>query len=87
MAIACYIWIILFGTVVAFWCYLKSTEYVIASISAILASFEPFTAVLLSVVLLGATFNTFELIGAAAIIANMVIVSWPTSTASLLADK
>lgn len=86
-AILCYIWIIFFGTVVAFWCYLKSTEYVIASISAILASFEPFTAVLLSVILLGATFNSYELLGAAAIIANMVIVSWPTHAETLSAES
>ena len=75
-----YAQIVLFGTVAAFWCYLKSTEYVLPSISAILASFEPFSAVLLSVIFLNSSFNAYELIGGAAIVANMIILSWPKKT-------
>lgn len=86
-AILCYFQIIAFGTVAAFWCYLKSTEYVIPSITAILGSFEPLSAVVLSVLLLGATFNSYELLGAAAILANMLILAWPSNnTKSLSAD-
>lgn len=75
-AILCYAFIVAFGTVAAFWCYLKSTEYIRPSITAILASFEPFSAVVLSVLLLGAFFNGYEIIGGVAILANMVILSW-----------
>ncbi len=75
---SCYIYIIVFGTVLAFWCYLKSTDYVIPSITAILGSFEPFSAVVLSVLILGTAFNNFELLGALAIVSNMIILSWPT---------
>lgn len=76
-AILAYAQIVLFGTVAAFWCYLKSTEFVLPSISAILGSFEPFSAVLLSVIFLNSSFNTYELIGGTAIVANMIILAWP----------
>ena len=71
--------------VAAFWCYLKSTEYVIPSITAILGSFEPLSAVVLSVIILGATFNSYELLGAAAILANMLILAWPSKDTKSLA--
>ena len=79
-AILAYAQIVLFGTVAAFWCYLKSTEFVLPSISAILGSFEPFSAVLLSVIFLNSSFNTYELIGGTAIVANMIILAWPQKT-------
>ncbi len=79
-SILAYAQIVLFGTVAAFWCYLKSTEYVLPSISAILGSFEPFSAVLLSVLFLNSSFNIYELIGGAAIVANMIILAWPQKT-------
>lgn len=73
----CYFYIVAFGTVAAFWCYLRSTQFILPSITAILGSFEPFSAVALSVLLLGVGFNRFELLGAAAIILNMILLSWP----------
>ncbi len=86
-SVLCYFQIIAFGTVAAFWCYLKSTEYVIPSITAILGSFEPLSAVALSVIILGATFNSYELLGATAILANMLILAWPSKdTESLTAN-
>ncbi len=78
MVFACYFYIILFGTVIAFWCYLKSTEYILPSVTAILASFEPLSAVFLSFVLLGTMFNGAELLGMAAILSNMIILAWPS---------
>lgn len=77
-SIMAYSHIIALGTVAAFWCYLKSTEFVSPSISAILGSFEPLSAVFLSIVLLHASFNAWELAGAAAILMNMFILTWPT---------
>ena len=86
-SVLCYFQIIAFGTVAAFWCYLKSTEYVIPSITAILGSFEPLSAVALSVIILGATFNSYELLGATAILANMLILAWSSKdTESLTAN-
>ncbi|MCD8339595.1 MAG: DMT family transporter [Burkholderiales bacterium] len=76
--IACCLYIVVFGTVISFCCYLKSTDYVIPSVSAILASFEPLSSVFLSVVILGTTFNSWEILGGLAIISNMIILSWPS---------
>lgn len=75
-AIGSYFFIIAFGTVAAFWCFLKSTQFIPPSIASNLGSFEPFTAVLLTILFLGASFNGFELVGACMIIANMIILSW-----------
>lgn len=82
-AILCYGQIVLFGTVAAFWCYLKSTEFVRPSISAILGSFEPFSAVVLSVLLLGTQFNGYEIVGGISIAANMIILAWPKKKEAL----
>jgi drug/metabolite transporter (DMT)-like permease len=74
---ACYFFIVFIGTVVAFWCFLKSYSFISPSITSILSSFEPLSSVVLSVVLLGTTFNSCELAGAAAIVGNMVLLAWP----------
>ena len=53
------------GTVAAFWCYLRSLAYISAPTTALLANFEPLTAVILGVLLLGLTLNAAELVGIA----------------------
>lgn len=68
---------VVFGTVAAFWCYLRSTEFIPAALTSILASFEPLSAVLLCVVFLGTSFNEFESLGAALIISNLFLLSIP----------
>lgn len=60
-----YFYIAAVGTVAAFWCYLKSLAYISAPTTALLANFEPLTAVVLGVLLLGLTLNTAELVGIA----------------------
>lgn len=71
---ACFV-VILIGTVVAFWCYLASTKYVSPAVTGLLVSFEPLSAVVLSALLLGVTFGAWELAGAGAILANLVLLS------------
>ena len=61
----------------AFWCYLRSTEFIPPALTSILASFEPLSAVVLCVLLLGTSFNYVECIGAALIISNLFILSIP----------
>ncbi len=73
-AAACCV-VILIGTVVAFWCYLASTKYVSPAVTGLLVSFEPLSAVVLSALLLGVTFGAWELAGAGAILANLVLLS------------
>ena len=71
---ACFV-VILIGTVVAFWCYLASTKYVSPAVTGLLVSFEPLSAVVLSALLLGVRFGAWELAGAGAILANLVLLS------------
>lgn len=58
-----YFYIAAVGTVAAFWCYLRSLAYISAPTTALLANFEPLTAVILGVLLLGLTLNAAELVG------------------------
>lgn len=60
---ALYFYIAAVGTVAAFWCYLRSLAYISAPTTAFLANFEPLTAVVLGVLLLGLTLNAAELVG------------------------
>ena len=60
-----YFYIAAVGTVAAFWCYLKSLAYISAPTTALLTNFEPLTAVVLGVLLLGLTLNAAELVGIA----------------------
>lgn len=60
-----YFYIAAVGTVAAFWCYLRSLAYISAPTTSLLANFEPLTAVVLGVLLLGLTLNAAELVGIA----------------------
>lgn len=60
-----YFYIAAVGTVTAFWCYLRSLAYISAPTTALLANFEPLTAVVLGVLLLGLSLNASELVGIA----------------------
>lgn len=62
-----FLFIALVGTVGAFCCYLKSLAYIPAPFTALLANFEPLTAVVLGVRLLGLTLNAAEVFGIVAI--------------------
>lgn len=63
MGIICYLHIVLCGTIVSFCCFLKSMEFIAPPIASMLTCFEPLSAVILSVLLLGATFGPIEAIG------------------------
>ena len=73
--IALYGYIVLFGTIIAFWCYLKSLEFVPPSITSILNCFEPLSAVLLSVIILGTSFQTVEVVGALLIFSTVFLLT------------
>ena len=74
-ALAGYFYIIIVGTALAFVCYLKSLNFVPPAVATILAAFEPLTAVVLSVLLLGTAFTPVESIGAALILATVFILA------------
>ncbi|MDF0726360.1 EamA family transporter [Cytobacillus sp. S13-E01] len=69
------IFIVIFGTLIAFYCYLESLKYINASEASILASVEPLSAALLSVIWLQITFGLEEWIGTLSIISTIIILS------------
>lgn len=58
------VFIILFGTLIAFYFYLESLRYLSASETSSLSSAEPLSAAFLSVIWLGVTFDFVQWIGA-----------------------
>lgn len=70
------IFIVIFGTLIAFSCYLESLKYLVPTESSILGCIEPLSAAILSVLWLNVTFGLAELIGTACIIATVIILSF-----------
>ncbi len=66
---------VLFGTVAAFGFYLNSTRYIQPSEAGVLASVEPLTAIILSVVLFGTSFVAMDFFGSACILATVAILA------------
>jgi drug/metabolite transporter (DMT)-like permease len=69
------IFIVLFGTLVAFYCYLESLKYLCASETSILACIEPLSSAILSVVWLNVPFGLGDWIGTLSIISTVAILS------------
>ena len=68
-------YLVLFGTVAAFGLYLSSTRYIQPSEAGVLASVEPLTAIVLSVVLFGTSFVAMDFLGSACILATVAILA------------
>ncbi|MFU0842602.1 MAG: hypothetical protein ACFWTZ_08375 [Burkholderia sp.] len=62
------------GTALAFVLYMQSLKYVAPAVTSILVCFEPLSAVLLSVLLLGMSFNAAEVIGGLMIFAMVFVL-------------
>lgn len=67
--------VILFGTLIAFICYLESLKYLKATETSLLACAEPLSAAILSVIWLQVPFGMSEWLGAFCIMATIVILS------------
>ena len=70
------IFIVIFGTLIAFYCYLESLKYLLPTESSILGCIEPLSATILSVLWLNVSFGLPELIGTACIIFTVIILSF-----------
>ena len=68
--------IVLFGTLIAFFCYMESLKQLEPAEASILSCLEPLTSALLAVVWLGTLFGTFDWLGAACIVGTVVLLSW-----------
>lgn len=69
------IFVVLFGTLIAFTCFLESLKYIKPTESSILSSAEPLSAAILSVVWLHEQLGIAQWIGTALIIITIVILS------------
>ncbi|MEG0830911.1 MAG: DMT family transporter [Acidaminococcaceae bacterium] len=67
--------LIIFGTFIAFYCYLESTKYIKASEVGALASVEPLASVVLAMLFLHISFGPAELLGIACIIGTVFILA------------
>jgi drug/metabolite transporter (DMT)-like permease len=69
------IFVIVFGTLIAFYCYLESLKHITATETSLLGCIEPLTAAILSVIWLHISFGVGEWLGTFCIIGTIVILS------------
>ena len=70
-----YAYVIVFGTVIAFGCYLGSIKYIQPAEASILGSVEPLSAILLSIIFLDASFGSMDILGTALIIGTVFLLA------------
>lgn len=75
------IFIIIFGTIIAYLFYLSSLNYLKPAITGVLSSFEPLTATILSIIFLGVHFNFVGIIGGVLILLTAALQLIPTRSA------
>nr|WP_052002159.1 EamA family transporter [Halalkalibacter wakoensis] len=75
LSIAALLFVVLFGTLIAFYSYLESLKYLKPTETSLLACAEPLSAAVLAVVWLNVSFGGAEWLGASCIIATIVILS------------
>lgn len=75
LSIVALLFVIVFGTIVAFYSYLESLKYLKPTETSLLACAEPLSAAILAVLWLNVMFGLSEWIGAFCIIATIVILS------------
>lgn len=69
------LFIIFFGTIIAFYAYLESIKYILPTETGTLASVEPLAAVILSIYCLNTPFGLIDLIGGLSIMATVFILA------------
>lgn len=70
-----FLYIIIFGTIIAFWAYLESVKYIQPTETSTLASIEPLSAIVLSALLLNVPFGLVEILGAICIMSTVFILA------------
>lgn len=70
-----FLFIVVCGTVIAFYCYLQSLKYLTASETSLLACAEPLSAVLTTVIFLSVSFGWIDWIGTLCILTTILILS------------
>ena len=70
-----YAYVIIFGTIMAFGCYLGSLKYIQPAEAGILGSLEPLSAIIFSIVFLGMSFGLMDILGTALIVGAVVLLA------------
>ena len=70
-----FLYIIIFGTIIAFWAYLESIKYIQPTETSTLASIEPLSAIILYALLLNVPFGFIEIFGAICIMSTVFILA------------
>lgn len=68
--------VIIFGTLIAFYCYLESLKYIQPTEASILGSLEPLSAAFLSIIWLNVSLAPLQWIGTIFIISTVIILSY-----------
>lgn len=74
-----FLFIVVCGTVLAFYCYLESLKYLTATETSLLACAEPLSAALTSVIFLGVSFGWMDWFGTLCILTTILVLSKRTS--------
>lgn len=74
-SVAAVLFVIIFGTIIAFYFYLESTTYIAASKVSLLASVEPLSATFLSILWFHIPFGLAEWVGTILILATITVLS------------
>ena len=69
------LFVIVFGTLIAFYCYLESLKYISAAETSLLGSAEPLSAAFLAIIWLQVPFGLAEWIGTISILSTIFILS------------
>ncbi len=68
-------YVVLFGTVTAFWLYLMGLKYISPVVSGLVVCLEPLSAIVFSMVLLGDMLGFWQTVGVACVLANVCILA------------
>lgn len=74
--------IILFGSLVAFYSYLTAVKYIGAETTSLLASAEPLSAAIISILWLGVSFDIMDWAGSLLIVSTIFLLTWKTRAIS-----
>lgn len=81
------LFVVLFGTLIAFYCYLESLKYIQPTETSVLSSMEPLSAAFLSVLWLHVPLHITQWFGTACIIMTIIILSLPKNKKAMEIDK
>lgn len=77
------LFVVLFGTLIAFYCYLESLKYIQPTETSVLSSMEPLSAAFLSVLWLHVPLHITQWFGTACIIMTIIILSFAKNKKSI----